>query len=113
MANSPLRAILHDDSVFPNPSVFDPTRYLTPEGNLNEANADLSEPAFGFGRRICPGRHFAMDTLWIAMAQMLAAFSIEKAFNDSGKVVEPKEEYTPGILRSVASQLHISHMQLD
>lgn len=92
---------MHDEAVFPDPHVFDPTRYLTPEGNLDENTADLADPAFGFGRRICPGRHFATDTLWIAIAHMLATFDIEKAVDSAGNVIEPKEEFTPGILRFV------------
>ena len=93
------RALLHDDAVFLNPGKFDPDRYLTPEGKLDERAAGLTEAAFGFGRRICPGRHFAMDTLWIAMAHMLAAYKIEKEADSSGTIIEPKEEFTPGILR--------------
>ncbi len=32
--------------------------------------------AFGFGRRICPGRHLAMNSTFIAVAALLWAFDI-------------------------------------
>ncbi|GJE97958.1 cytochrome P450 [Phanerochaete sordida] len=90
-------AILHDEERYPNPDVFDPTRYLTPDGELNKDMPD-PEPAFGFGRRICPGRYFAMDSMWIAMAHILATLNVEKAVDAAGNVIEPSGEYTSGLL---------------
>ncbi len=47
------RAILHDEKVFPNPSTFDPTRFLTPSGELRTEGVLDPEVVvtFGFGRR--------------------------------------------------------------
>ncbi|KAG8215888.1 cytochrome P450 [Butyriboletus roseoflavus] len=68
-------AISHDEKKYPNPEVFMPERFLQRDGTLNE---DKIPWAFGFGRRICPGRHVADASLWSAMAGMLALFTIEK-----------------------------------
>ena len=47
-------AILHDPSIFPEPSKFKPERWLDEGGNLlSEGSAPLhvNKVAFGFGRR--------------------------------------------------------------
>jgi hypothetical protein len=50
-------------------------------------------------RRICPGKFFAAETLFILIATTLAVFKIDKAIDDEGNVVEPLPEYTSGFLR--------------
>ena len=42
-----------------------------------------------------------MDSVWIAMAYILAVFIIEKPVDEQGNVVEPSGEYSPGLLMSV------------
>ncbi|KAH9959747.1 cytochrome P450 [Lactifluus volemus] len=69
-------AILHDSSVYPEPEVFNPERFLNPDGSVREDSRLMS--AFGYGRRICPGRHFVDGTLFIAIASLLSVFSIQK-----------------------------------
>ena len=93
------RAILHDEKKYPNPDTFDPTRYLKPDGQLNPEAPVPAEAAFGYGRRICPGRHFAQDSLWILIAYVLATLRIDKAKDIHGQIIEPSGEYTPGMLR--------------
>ncbi len=48
------RAIMHDENIFPNPSQFDPNRFLTPSGQLRVGDG-IPDPedvaTFGFGRR--------------------------------------------------------------
>ncbi|KAH9940667.1 cytochrome P450 [Amylocystis lapponica] len=69
-------AILHDEDVYgARPDEFIPERFLTPDGKLDPAVPDV-EAAFGFGRRICPGRFMARDTMWIIAMSVLAAFDI-------------------------------------
>ncbi|EKM58533.1 uncharacterized protein PHACADRAFT_252949 [Phanerochaete carnosa HHB-10118-sp] len=92
-------AILHDPARFPSPDTFDPTRWLTPDGQLSKTTLDATNMAvFGFGRRICPGNDFAMASIWIAMVHILAIYNIEKPVDDAGKVVEPSGEYTSGFV---------------
>lgn len=73
---------------------FKPERFLGPNAELDTHNM-----AFGFGRRICPGKELADASVFISIAMSLAAFDITKAKTDSAQVVEPLYEYTPGIIR--------------
>ncbi|KAK7052519.1 cytochrome P450 [Favolaschia claudopus] len=92
-------AILHDETMYPNPHKFDPERFLL-NGKLNPEIRDSAEAAFGFGKRICPGRHVASSTLWITIASVLSTFNVGKATNEDGEVVEPTYEYFPGLVSS-------------
>ncbi|KAJ7777025.1 cytochrome P450, partial [Mycena metata] len=91
-------ALLHDEDMYPDPHCFNPERFML-DGKLNPAIRD-PEAAFGFGRRICPGRHMATSSLWIAIAFILSTFDIGKATDDNGNVVEPSYEYFPGSISS-------------
>ncbi|KAJ7116496.1 cytochrome P450 [Mycena epipterygia] len=79
-------AMLHDESVYPDPHSFKPERFLK-DGQLNPAVRDPD--VFGFGRRACPGRHMASDTLWIMVASMLSVFDITKAVDKDGSPIDP------------------------
>ncbi|KAJ7125761.1 cytochrome P450 [Mycena crocata] len=89
-------ALLHDEDMYPDPDSFQPGRFLL-DGKLNPAMRDPDTAAFGFGRRICPGRHMAYSSVWITVASMLATLNISKAVED-GKVLEPSYEYFPGLV---------------
>ncbi|KAJ7731637.1 cytochrome P450, partial [Mycena metata] len=89
-------AILQDETTYPEPDAFKPERFLR-DGKLNP-NVRDPEAAFGFGRRICPGRHMARSSIWISVACTLATFDITKALTDDGQVIEPTYEYLSGII---------------
>ncbi|KAJ7749720.1 cytochrome P450 [Mycena metata] len=89
-------AILHDEDMYPDPHSFKPERFLL-DGKLNPAIRD-PDAAFGFGRRICPGRNMATSSLWITIASILSTFNISKATDDYGDVVELSHEYVPGLI---------------
>ncbi|KIP12381.1 hypothetical protein PHLGIDRAFT_124262 [Phlebiopsis gigantea 11061_1 CR5-6] len=91
-------AMTRDHTEFPNAHIFDPTRFLTKDGSLNDNASKCWEFSFGAGRRICPGRHFALDTMWIAISAMLATFTMEKSLDKYGDVIEPKEDYSVGTI---------------
>lgn len=75
------RAILHDPDVYPEPEVFNPDRFLTPDGILRD---DPTFPSvFGFGKRICPGKHLVDATLFIFAVTVLSVLRIERG-RDSG-----------------------------
>ncbi|KAF8169161.1 cytochrome P450 [Mycena galopus ATCC 62051] len=89
-------AILHDETIYPDPHAFKPERWLL-NGRLNPAVKD-PESAFGFGRRLCPGRHMATSSIWIAVASLLAAFDITKAVDGKENVIESSYEYVSGLI---------------
>ncbi|TFY76981.1 hypothetical protein EWM64_g7032 [Hericium alpestre] len=85
-------AILHDPDIYPDPEVFDPDRFLTPDGQVK--NDPVLTSVFGFGRRICPGRHLVDSTLWIAAASLLSAFNVCKAKDEHGDEIHIEAAYT-------------------
>jgi len=86
---------LHDSSVYTNPETFNPDRYIpTSEGGLGEP---LPVGPFGFGRRVCPGQHFATASVWIVIATLLATFKISTALDDTGKEITPAPKMTSGL----------------
>ncbi|KAK5997064.1 Cytochrome P450 monooxygenase CLM2 [Cladobotryum mycophilum] len=82
----------HDPQTYRDPFCFSPERFLEPR-NEPEPNE-----AFGWGRRICPGRYIAYDNLFITIARLLATFNISKAVDQQGRQIEPKVEYTSGLV---------------
>ncbi|KAI0315374.1 CyP450 monooxygenase [Amylostereum chailletii] len=84
-------AILHDEVAFPEPEKFKPERYLDPETKSPDA-------VFGFGRRVCPGRHMAHASLWISIASILATFDVCHAVDELGQKVEVTEDFASGII---------------
>ncbi|KAI0325277.1 cytochrome P450 [Cubamyces sp. BRFM 1775] len=91
-------AILHDEKTFPDPDAFIPERFLNPDGSLRTEMRDAELAAFGFGRRICPGRHLACASIWIAIASVLSTFTLSKAVDEDGNVIEPSGEYLSGLV---------------
>ncbi|KAJ7247278.1 cytochrome P450 [Mycena rebaudengoi] len=89
-------AILHDETMYPDPYSFKPERFLLD----GKPNPEVKSPdaAFGFGRRICPGRHMAMSSMWITIASILSTFNITKAVGDDGKEIEPSYECFSGLI---------------
>ncbi|KAK0236165.1 cytochrome P450 [Armillaria nabsnona] len=84
-------AILHDEKYYPNPLTFDPERFMKKEGQQLPPDPTI---AFGFGRRICPGRHLASNTAWIAIAFIASTLSLSKAVDSDGHVIEPSDTFT-------------------
>ncbi|KAI5889746.1 cytochrome P450 [Schizophyllum commune H4-8] len=91
-------AIVHDEEAYPEPYAFKPERFLDIDGKLNPAVRDPADIAFGFGRRLCPGRHVAYASVWIAIASILRVYNIEKAKLPDGTPIEPFPEWTTGLV---------------
>ncbi|KAI1745050.1 cytochrome protein [Xylaria scruposa] len=83
----------HDPAVYPNPSEFNPSRYLGPD-----PAPDPTTHIFGYGRRICPGRYLADSSAWLTIAQSLAVFNIGKGLDENGIEIEQIPQSTPGAI---------------
>lgn len=87
--------LLHDPKVYANPETFEPARFLSPRDEPDPVFA-----AFGFGRRVCPGRHLADTSLFLTISQLLATFDMEKALDGNGRPIEPHAALQSGGLIS-------------
>ncbi|KAF8556227.1 cytochrome P450 [Imleria badia] len=90
-----LWAMSRDEVRYPNPTEFIPERFFDQDGQLND---DAVALAFGFGRRVCVGRHFADASLWIAIVHLLAVFKFMKPLDDNGDEIEPDPEWSTGLI---------------
>lgn len=81
----------HNPHVYANPSAFEPERFIAPR---NEP--DPAETAFGFGRRVCPGRVIAEMTLFWTISRILAVLDIRKAVDKFGVPIEARRQFQPG-----------------
>jgi len=78
-------AVLHDPALYPRPDEVIPERYLDrSDEQLSDLNPDPRDFAFGYGRRVCPGRMLAEDTLFVVAASVLASFNISDAIPREG-----------------------------
>ncbi|KAF4597022.1 hypothetical protein EYR40_007472 [Pleurotus pulmonarius] len=74
---------------------FNPDRYLPKsQGGSEEPYFDA---VFGFGRRICPGRHLAAASIWIAVATVFATVNINKVKDEDGNEIIPELDFETGI----------------
>ncbi|KAF9479259.1 cytochrome P450 [Pholiota conissans] len=88
-------AVNHDPVKYPNPEKFNPDRYFNENGELND---DEVVTSFGFGRRICPGRHLASASAWLAIATVLQNFDISKKRDALGNEIPISGEYCDGLI---------------
>jgi len=80
----------HDPEVYgENVAHFDPARHLDGNGDIKPGPSGAREGhvSYGFGRRDCPGRHLANDSLFIDIALILWASKIERKKDASGELL--------------------------
>ncbi|KAF8815154.1 cytochrome P450 [Phlegmacium glaucopus] len=92
-------SILHSSRTFDNPMEYKPERYLK-DGKLNPDILDPNTVSFGFGRRICPGRHLSDNGLYAIASCFLAVYDIKPPVDDHGNVIKLKPEFTSGLMSS-------------
>jgi len=88
-------AMVHDESMYPHPDMFNPERFFNADGRLD---ADDRVLTFGFGRRTCPGRYVADTTVWATVVSVLATLNIAKAKDETGKEIGIDLAFTDGVV---------------
>ncbi|KAF4776906.1 cytochrome P450 1A2 [Colletotrichum scovillei] len=89
------RAMTHDERTYADPEAFDPERYVPVEQGGRGEPFPVGQ--FGFGRRVCVGKHLAEASVWIVIASMLATVKIEGARGPWGEEIIPRVELTNGL----------------
>ncbi|KLO07927.1 cytochrome P450 [Schizopora paradoxa] len=75
----------NNPDIYPDPSEFKPERWLP--GGTNFKSIRPIDYAFGYGRRICPGRYWAEHLLFITAASLFATFNVERVVDASGAFI--------------------------
>jgi cytochrome P450 len=76
-----------------DPNAFIPKRFL--DGKI----ADPYSYAFGFGRRLCPGKAFAEESLFILISSILATFQISPALDETRQEIPINPTFASGLVR--------------
>ncbi|KAF8399955.1 hypothetical protein HHK36_015827 [Tetracentron sinense] len=66
-------AITHDPSIWKDPWMFRPERFM--EENVSVMGSDLRLAPFGSGRRVCPGKALGLATVHLWLARLLHGFT--------------------------------------
>ncbi|EIW76051.1 cytochrome P450 [Coniophora puteana RWD-64-598 SS2] len=91
--------ILHDERNYNEPFRFWPERFLTKDGkSLDESVLDPATAAFGYGRRMCPGRFMADAQLWISVACILCSFEIKPEVTEYGVPKKIEAAFESGMI---------------
>ncbi|KAG6813351.1 hypothetical protein H0H92_011899 [Tricholoma furcatifolium] len=90
-------AILADPDLFSDPDVFKPERFL------DNQEAKMFKLAFGYGRRICPGMHIALQTIFIVLSRMLWAFDVLPVSVNGKQYIPPADDFTNGLISKPAN----------
>ncbi|KAF8646264.1 hypothetical protein AX16_007304 [Volvariella volvacea WC 439] len=78
----------------PDPESFRPERFMEDPDTL-----DPRTMIFGFGRRICPGRHYAEAGLWFTLSRIIATLDISQVLDETGNPLTPEADFTTAFVR--------------
>ncbi|KAH9903302.1 cytochrome P450 [Cubamyces lactineus] len=90
-------ACMHNPDLYPEPDVFNPDRFVR-DGQVRDDVLDPASIIFGFGRRKCPGRHFADAILYIIIATMLHVFDMSPPLDENGRPIPINYEQSHGFI---------------
>ncbi|GJJ13527.1 hypothetical protein Clacol_007781 [Clathrus columnatus] len=77
--------ILRNEKYGPNPEDFHPERFFEP-------GIDPPTEQFGFGRRMCPGRFFAENTMFLFAASIFKVFRLTPMKDEYGNDIPLSEK---------------------
>ncbi|KAG8761504.1 hypothetical protein FRC11_013798 [Ceratobasidium sp. 423] len=80
-----------DPTVYNDPEAFKPERFISTA--THEAESDIHDISFGFGRRRCPGIHLARSSVWLAIVKVLAVYDIAPIVDADGQPIMPDLRY--------------------
>ncbi|KAI0055362.1 cytochrome P450 [Artomyces pyxidatus] len=92
-----VEALTQDPMLFAAPEKFYPERFLGKD--LDPRLVDFTMP-FGFGRRMCPGMHVALQSVFIVVARILWAFDLVPA--SDGELPDVNAKAAIGLTRGPA-----------
>jgi len=80
----PMRAIHRDETIYPNPSAFEPFRFAdlredgeTGKGQYGMVSTSVEWLPFGHGRHACPGRFFASNEIKAMFAHLVLEYDVK------------------------------------
>ncbi|KAL0535634.1 hypothetical protein IC582_029974 [Cucumis melo] len=77
-------AITHDDQIWPDPTIYNPNRFI--KDDVAIMGSDLRLAPFGSGRRVCPGKAMGLATVELWLAQLVHKFEWVQADESKIKV---------------------------
>ena len=99
--------MLHDQTAYPEPFSFRPERFLDANGGFRDD--PLLTSAFGFGRRLCPARHFVDFSLFISFSCILSVFLVGPSKDEHGNEIPVTLKDSGGNSRYVRQAAHCPH----
>ncbi|KIY65192.1 cytochrome P450 [Cylindrobasidium torrendii FP15055 ss-10] len=88
-------AMSHDENKYSEPDNFMPERFFREDGTLSD---DTSSISYGFGRRVCVGRYVAETTAWLAIASLMAVYTIKPSRDAAGNEIPISGEFRNGAI---------------
>ena len=70
-------------------------------GNMDSEAAHHVSAAFGFGRRVCPGKAFAESSMFLLMSNIIATMDLTKALDETGNPITPTVEFDKSAVRCI------------
>jgi cytochrome P450 len=96
----------HDPEIYDEPSSFKPERFNNSDAEMK----GIYDLVFGFGRRTCPGMHFAEGTIFSIIATTFATCDVLPELDETGKPIFPELVWTDGVIRCafLLTTLHLT-----